>query len=401
MPIKIISAAVGLTAALLLLPLPPARAAEPIVIGDLTPVTRYAEGARAYANGYALALEEVNAAGGAWGRPLRVLARDDFGDPGKAVQVAQELVSRDRVALLTGTFHDHVGLAVSDFAKRNRILFLKGVNGTNRHIWQLGHRYAFRFDACNYFYAEVLAEEAAKLPGTRWVSIAPNIEFGHSFVEEFKRALAKRRPAAVFVRESWPALDQITGGAEVQAMMRAKPDAMLNVLYGSNLINFLREARARGFEKCPQVAAIAGWPEELEVLGAEAPVGWITQGYPYDAITAPEHKKFLQAYRARFGKDPRWSSIVGYCTLKSVAAAIAQAGTTETEALVTAMEQLKVQTPLGPVTYRAIDHQSTVGAFIGKTGFVNGKPTLVDWTYKRSDTYMPSDEEVRKLRPRE
>ena len=84
-----------------------------------------------YRKGWELAVEEVNAAGGVMGRKIEVVSRDDNGNPGDAVRVAEELVAREKVDLLFGTFLSHVGLAVTDFAKQrkewagvvNRLLF--------------------------------------------------------------------------------------------------------------------------------------------------------------------------------------------------------------------------------------------------------------------------------------
>ncbi len=69
-----------------------------------------------YRNGWQLALEEINSAGGIMGKQLEVISRDDAGKPGTAVTVAEELIRKDKVALLMGTFLSNVGLAVTVFA---------------------------------------------------------------------------------------------------------------------------------------------------------------------------------------------------------------------------------------------------------------------------------------------
>jgi branched-chain amino acid transport system substrate-binding protein len=86
-------------------------------------------------------------------------------------------------------------------------------------------------------------------------------------------------------------------------------------------------------------------------------------------------------------------------TAQSIAAALTKAGSTETAAIQAAFKDLNVDTPMGPITYRGIDHQSTMGAYVGRTALEGGKGIMVDWTYKNGADYLPSDEEVRKLRP--
>ena len=92
-------------------------------------------------------------------------------------------------------------------------------------------------------------------------------------------------------------------------------------------------------------------------------------------------------------------SIVGYLTIKSLAAGIAKAGSTATEKLVEAFRGLKMDGPFGPFIFRAIDHQSTLGTFVGKIGIKNGVGAMVDFKYVDGASVLPSDAEVRKLRP--
>ncbi|MGY9047034.1 MAG: ABC transporter substrate-binding protein, partial [Rhodobacterales bacterium] len=72
---------------------------------------------------------------------------------------------------------------------------------------------------------------------------------------------------------------------------------------------------------------------------------------------------------------------------------------TETEAIRAAFDGLPVETPVGQITYREIDNQATMGAFVGKTALKDGAGVMVDWTYLDGADYLPSDEEVKKLRP--
>ena len=130
-----------------------------------------------------------------------------------------------------------------------------------------------------------------------------------------------------------------------------------------------------------------------------APVGWWVTGYPWYAISTPEHQKFLKAYKAKFNDYPRLGAVVGYSTVKTAAAAIAKAGSTDTAKLVAAMRNLEVDMPFGRIRYRAIDHQSTMGAFVGRTAVQDGKGVMTDWHYADGKDYLPADDVVHRLRP--
>lgn len=390
-------ASLALAASVAVAPL--ARAEEPIKIGEINSYTAIAAFTLPYRNGWQLAVEEINAAGGVLGRKLEVVSRDDGGKPEDAVRTASELVGNEKVALLAGTFLSNVGLAVGDFANQNKVLFVAAEPLTDAMVWEKGSRYVFRLRPSTYMQAAMLADEAAKLPAKRWATIAPNYEYGTSFVANFKKLLSAKRPDVVWVGEQWPANQKLDAGPTVDALIGMKPDAIFNAEFGGDLIKLVREGTTRGlFENRAVVSALSGEPEYLDPLKDEAPTGWIVTGYPWYAIDTPEHKKFLAAYQKRFNDYPRLGSVVGYSTFKAIAAAITRAGSTDTEKLVAAMENLPVDTPFGRITFRAADHQSTLGAYVGKTAVKDGKGVMVDFHYDDGAKYLPSDADVAKLR---
>jgi len=95
-----------------------------IIIGEINTYSKLASFTFPYRNGWQLALEEINNSGGVMGKKINVISRDDAGKPGNAVTIAGELVQKNKVVLLMGSFFSHVGLALTDFAKRNRVLYV-------------------------------------------------------------------------------------------------------------------------------------------------------------------------------------------------------------------------------------------------------------------------------------
>ncbi|NBV59676.1 MAG: twin-arginine translocation pathway signal protein [Rhodobacteraceae bacterium] len=375
-------------------------AADPIKIGEINHYKRMAAFAEPYKNGIELALEEINAAGGVLGRPLEFIYRDDQGKPSEAVKIAEELMTRDGAVMITGTILSNVGLAISSLAAEKGYVYLASEPLADSITWASGNAYTFRLRSSTYMQAAMLAEEAAKTGAKRYATIAPNYAYGKDAVAAFKENLLRLQPDAEFVAEQWPTLFKIDAGAEVQALERAKPDAIYNVTFGPDLAKLVREGGDRGlFQNRTVLGLLSGEPEYLDPLGAEAPEGWIVTGYPWYAITDGPGKTFVDAYQARWNDYPRLGSIVGYMTAQSIAAVLQKAGSTETDAIRAAFKGLNVDTPMGQITYRAIDHQSTMGAYVGRTTVQDGKGVMVDWTYKDGANYLPSDEVVRTLRP--
>ena len=383
------------------LALPAAAQQAPIKIGEINSYTGMAAFTAPYRNGLILAAEEVNAKGGVMGgRKIEVITRDDALKPEDAVRAANELVSNEKVALLAGGFLSNVGLAISDFANQNKIMYVASEPLTDALVWSKGNKYTFRLRPSTYMQAAMLAEEAAKLPAKKWATIAPNYEYGQSSVAAFKALLKAKKPDVEFIAEQWPALGKIEAGPTVQALAAAQPDAIFNVTFGGDLPKFVREGETRGlFKNRAVVSMLTGEPEYIDPLKDETPVGWIVTGYPWEQINTPEHTAFRDAYRKKFNDYPRLGSVVGYSTIKAIAAMLDKAKSTETEQMIAAMEGLEFETPAGKSTFRKIDHQSTMGAWVGKTVIREGRGTMADWYYADGTKYLPSDEEVKKLRP--
>jgi len=377
-----------------------AQGEQPIRIGEINSYSAVPAFTLPYRNGWQLAVAHINAAGGVLGRKLEVLSRDDAGKPQDAVRLAGELVDSDHVDLLAGGFLSNVGLALSDFSKQHQKLYVAGEPLTDALVWQDGQPFCFRLRPSTYVQAAMLVEEAAKLPAKRWVSVAPNYEYGQSAVKWFQQLLKAKRPDVEFVAAQWPALGHIDAAAVAGALEAAKPEAIYNVLFGADLTNFVRQGNTRGlFEQRAVVSVLTGEPDYLDPLGEETPEGWIVTGYPWNSLKTPEHMKFLDAYQAKFNTHPMMGSVVGYTLLQSIAAGIARAGGTATAKMVEGFSGAGFASPFGAASYRPIDHQSTLGTFVGKLALKDGKGVMVDWRYVDGAGVMPSNAEVAKLRP--
>ena len=378
-----------------------ARAAAPVRIADINSYTRMAAFTEPYRKGLELALEQANARGGAGGRPIELISRDDAGEPGEAIKIAEEMLTRDRVAMLTGGFFSNVGLALSSLAKQREVLYLAGEPLADALVWQSGNRYTFRLRPSTYMQAAMLAEVAARQPAKRWAVIAPNYAYGQEAVSAFKQIMAKLRPDVEWVAEQWPALFKIDAGAEIQSLTAADPEAVYNVTFGSDLAKLVREGTDRGFfEDRFMVGLLTGEPEYIDPLKEDTPEGWLVTGYPWEKIGTPEHKAFVDAYQAKWDDYPRLGSVVGYNLALAVAALLEKTGgETATEQLVENLRGLTFASPIGPVTFRPEDHQSTMGAYVGYTTLEDGRGTMRDWYYADGAKYLPSPDEVARLRP--
>ena len=373
--------------------------AQTIKIGELNSYKVFPAFLEPYKKGFELALEEINAKGGVLGRKLEIVSRDDGGTPGDAVRVAEELISREKADVLMGTFASNVGLAVANLAAQRKIVFMAAEPLTDKIVWENGNRYTFRLRPSTYMQVAMLVPEAAKLKKKRWAIVYPNYEYGQSAVESFKKLLKAAQPEAEFVAEQATPLGKLDAGPVVQALADAKPDAIFSALFAGDLQKFVREGNTRGlFANRIVFNLLAGEPEYLDPLKDETPEGWWVTGYPWSEIKTPEHTRFRQAYEKRWNDYPRVGSVVGYTAVYAIVEGLRKARSTDPQKLSAALAGLQMQSPFGRITWRAIDHQSTMGAFVGQLAKKDGHGVMVNWRYADGARYQPSDAEIRKLR---
>src|ERR1700680_4814374 len=181
-----------------------ALAQSTIKIGELNSYKSQPAFLEPYKRGWEMAVEEINAKGGVLGKKLEVVSRDDGGNPGDAVRVADELVTREGVNILAGTFLSNIGLAVTEFAGKKQVFFLAAEPLTDKITWKNGNRYTFRLRSSTYMQVAMLVPAAVAGDKKRWALVYPNFEYGQSAVAALKSMLTAKQPGVEFVTEQAP-----------------------------------------------------------------------------------------------------------------------------------------------------------------------------------------------------
>ncbi len=192
-------ATTSLIAASTLALIPQVQAQGTIKIGEINSYKAQPAFLEPYKKGMELAIDQINAAGGLNGKKLELITRDDNANPGDAVRVAEELLSRDKVDVLAGSFLSHIGLALTDFSKQKKVFFLASEPLTDKIVWQNGNPYTFRLRTSTYMQVAMLVPEAAVMNKKRWAIVYPNYEYGQSASATFKELLKAAQPDAVFL----------------------------------------------------------------------------------------------------------------------------------------------------------------------------------------------------------
>jgi branched-chain amino acid transport system substrate-binding protein len=352
--------------------------------------------------GHEMAVDEINAKGGVLGRKLQLVVRDDQSKPDVGVREARDLILKEKVDYLMGVIHSGVALGISEVAKEYKTLYLNTIAKTAALTEEKGHRYVFRSSGNTVIEGRAAAILMADKPFKRYAVIGHDYEYGHRMVEDFMSHLKKLKPDVQVVAEQWPKLGERDLTSFITALLQPKPDIVYSSLWGSDAIAFIKQAKPYGFFEKTQYMNIAAADLDIVVpLGAETPEGiWASSNYAFYHPDTPANRDFVARYKARTGDLPPSGAVFGYTGTYFLVEAIRKAKSTDTEKVIDALEGLTVETPIGPLTMRAYDHQASKGQYWGRLKRVKEYPfpIMADVQYIGGEKTVRTIEEIRALR---
>ncbi|MGF1551586.1 MAG: ABC transporter substrate-binding protein [Paracoccaceae bacterium] len=373
-----------------------ARAQEPIVFGEINAFETREAVAGPYRQGMTLALEEIEEDDGIDGRPLEALFRA-AADPAEARRQAG-LLREEGARLVTGGLDEEIARVLSDWAGASGTVYLATLPGSDALVWSDHEPHVFRLGPSHWMHAAMLAEAAAEEGATRFLAIVADDADGLAAAAAFEQRLVRADPEASVVGTI--ALDaeapDLAAAAEERARFEA--EAAFVALEPETLARLAAAPEGRALLDGLQVyAPRAGDPETLSLFGETAPTGWVVTGYPWYAIDDYHGEAFVEAYEDRWDEAPTTGALIGYTAVQAVEAALERAeakGGEAADALRTAFEGLVVRTPVGPITFRELDHQATMGAWVGRLAEEDGEIRMTDTVYRDGKDHLPSDEET-------
>lgn len=329
-----------------------------------TPITKGAE----------MCVAEINAAGGLLGRKLVLIPRDSKGNADESVRVSRELILKDNVDFLVGTFTSAETPAVSTIAKENKVLLVAPTAKTVQLTSKANlHPYIFRVASTTDIEGRTAATIMAQWDVKRVATIAPDYAYGRDIMDAFAVLLKKLKPDVEIVDQQWPKLGQADFAPFITAQLSKQPDAVFGAVFAGDFASLVKQGKPLGyFDAIKNRYLGAGETGSIEMtrsLGTDYPVGIVAN--TYDPVIWPDapdiHRKYVAAVRT-YLKDEYGSSwaIQGYEGILALAAGIRKANSFDTEKVSKAMLDMTFETPIGPQTIRAKDHSANRGQFWGK-----------------------------------
>jgi branched-chain amino acid transport system substrate-binding protein len=348
-----------------------AQGETPIRVGMHDPLTgTYAAEGDSEVKGAKMALAEINARGGMLGRKVDLIVEDDNANAGLAAQKAHKLIEQEKCSFLMGAVSSATALSVNQVAHDKKTLYMVTGGHTDPVTGSQCHWTTFRVCTTTYMLAAGLASTLYKKFGGKWYFITPDYAFGHTLQESYAKLLTKM--GGTVLGNSLAPLGTTDFTSYLIQAQQTKPDVLINLCDGQDLVNSMKQAAQFGLTK---QFPIGGGLSELEVLAAlprEAKMGWWTIEWWWDQPNTPHVKEWVASYQKTYNDKtyPSARTWFGYAGLHSIALGVAKAKSIESQNVARALEGLALppEIKLQPnnVYFRQDDHQLMSSEFPGE-----------------------------------
>ena len=345
---------------------PVSSAGEPIKIGIIDPLSSpYKTSSVHDVHGATVAVDVFNRSGGVLERPVAILEADDASNADQAVQVATKFIKEDRVDVLMGTFNGECALAVSALAKKEGKLFVV----TGSHVPELtgsacnSHTFVFMPNAS--MLALAVVPQLVKAYGTRWFMLTTNSLDGKSAAHAMMGVAQNH--GVELVGEALLPFGSTEFTPAFMAAQDKRPTLIVLNLYGWDLVHALK-----GYTKLELAKEKIGIGGMLSGEQIGRPLGYANNAGIWGLLWDPKVKtessrQFIQAVVDKYNHTPTSRCYLGYAAMTQILEAIKRAGSTDTAALIKALEGHEFDgLKEGPSYFRASDHQHVQDVLVGE-----------------------------------
>ncbi len=358
---------VALTAvAMLLLWSAGALGAEPVRIGLNYPETGpYSVQGRYQLQAANLAVEEINAAGGIAGRPIELVIRDTASRPEKSAANVGEMIDSHGCEMIFGGSSSAVAIEGGKAAKSRGKIYFGTLTYSNSTTGEEGHKYMFRECYNAWMGARVLSYYLREryLAARKYFYITADYTWGWTTersIRKFSNTSNSRRHKSV--PTPFPDATEADFQKALDAAAAEKPDVLVLVLFGKDMVTALRLAAEMGLKEAVQAVVVpnltlgmaeTGGPHIMEGVIGALPWCWKVP-YAYDHSRG---RRFVEAFAGRYNSYPSTSAASAYTILYQYKAAVERAGTFDSRAVVGALEDHRFTLLKDRQQWRGFDHQ--------------------------------------------
>ncbi len=359
-----------------------------------------------------MAIDEINAKGGAAGYKLDIIFTDSKSKPAYAVRVAERYITEDKVHFLFGVVSSAVGLAVTEISRQNKVIFI----GTDHAATELtlDNFQPYYFRVSNNTFQSMTAgalylKDLQKEKPWKTISyIGPDYAYGHSQLDEIQYNLKRFGVDFQLVSKYLPKLYEPDYTSFITSLIKDKPDVLVSGFWGGDTVAFIKQAKAYGlFEKMLYFSPDAGGNYEvMSALGAEMPAGLVLSARHHNNWPDTElNRRYVEEFKRRTGRYPTYAAEGAYAGIYAIARAVEKVGNPDnTEALVKALEGLQIKLPedpdgftstIDPQTHQIVQMQA-IGVSVPDDKLPPAKMMLGKWKVYKAEDLLPPKELIEK-----
>ena len=368
-----------------------AKVPDSIVIGSTLPLTgtESKTGGR-YQQGYELAVEQINAAGGidVDGKKVKVELKllDDTSDQAKAVNLAQRLITSDKVDFFLGTYSTSLVEAQSTVAEQNQIPYVNG-GGAATSIYAKGYKWIFGTLAPVENLATTEMEwideqqKAGKLPKPAKVAVVwENTSHGKDFRKGISEFAEKSGNYQVVVDESF-ALDGKDFSAVLNKVQAADVDLFMVDAHLPDFITMHRQYLSSGMCNAVVTYGARGTEADAEKALGQDGTNYILSAVWWNAQLGNQglNQKFVDAFKAKYGAAPEWFQAVSYSAAQALFTAIHNAKSVDKTKVRDALSSLEMDSilPGGKLSFPADKGGQASYPFVVQQNLPDGTSPIV------------------------
>ena len=319
-----------------------------------------------------LAVEEINGKGGFLGKhPIKVFIRDTQTKPDIAVREAKDLILREKVRTILGTYSSACAAAIKPVAKEYKVLHIPAISNSE-NITQVNFSpYTYQVVPNSYMQAKAVvlgvAELAKKKGWKNYMTIASDYEWGRSTQNNTVELLKQLAPELKLKKEFWPRLGETQFTSYITAIMGQKPDFVIGSIASKDNVAWIKQAKAYGFfDKIPYPGSLISVSELI--LQSKT----LTRGMvglcraPFFAhLDVPMMADFVKNFRAKYDRYPSDWAVMEYDAVYVLKQGIEKAASIDSEKVKDALKGATVDTTRGKLFFRDIDNQLSCSSYIG------------------------------------